>query len=50
MAGAHTTEFPLVATAVAVMLTAAFASGLRHVAPGADYATGSNPAAARLAG
>ena len=44
-------EFPLVATTVAVMLTAAFASGLRHVAAGrAMYATGSNPAAARLAG
>ena len=44
-------EFPLVATTVAVMLTAAFAAGLRHVAAGrAMYATGSNPAAARLAG
>jgi rhamnose transport system permease protein len=43
--------FPLVATTVAVMLTAAFAAGLRHVAAGrAIYATGSNPAAARLAG
>ena len=44
-------EFPLVATSVAVLLTAAFATGLRHVAAGrAIYATGSNPAAARLAG
>jgi rhamnose transport system permease protein len=44
-------QFPLVATAVTVMLTAAFAWGLRHVAAGrAVYATGSNPDAARLAG
>jgi rhamnose transport system permease protein len=44
-------EFPFVATAVAVMLTAAFAWGLRYVAAGrAIYATGSNPGAARLAG
>jgi rhamnose transport system permease protein len=44
-------EFPFVAAAVAVALTAAFAWGLRHVAAGrAIYATGSNPAAARLAG
>jgi rhamnose transport system permease protein len=44
-------EFPFVATIVTVMLTAAFAWGLRHVAAGrAIYATGSNPDAARLAG
>jgi rhamnose transport system permease protein len=44
-------EFPFVTAAVAVALTAAFAWGLRHVAAGrAIYATGSNPAAARLAG
>lgn len=43
--------FPLVAAAVTVMLTAAFAWGLRHLAAGrAIYATGSNPDAARLAG
>jgi len=44
-------EFPFAATTVTVMLTAAFAWGLRHVAAGrAVYATGSNPDAARLAG
>jgi rhamnose transport system permease protein len=44
-------EFPFVATTVTVMLTAAFAWGLRHVAAGrAIYATGSNPGAARLVG
>jgi rhamnose transport system permease protein len=44
-------EFPFAATAVAVVLTAVFAWGLRHVAAGrAIYATGSNPGAARLAG
>jgi len=44
-------EFPFVATTVTVLLTAAFAWGLRHVAAGrAIYATGSNPDAARLAG
>jgi rhamnose transport system permease protein len=44
-------EFPFVATAVTVVLTSAFAWGLRHVAAGrAIYATGSNPGAARLAG
>jgi len=44
-------QFPLVATAVTVMLTTAFAWGLRYVAAGrAVYATGSNPDAARLAG
>jgi rhamnose transport system permease protein len=43
--------FPFVATIVTVVLTAAFAWGLRHVAAGrAIYATGSNPDAARLAG
>ena len=43
--------FPGVAAAVTVMLTAAFAWGLRHLAAGrAIYATGSNPGAARLAG
>lgn len=43
--------FPLVAAAVTVMLTAAFAWGLRHLAAGrAIYATGSNPDGARLAG
>ena len=43
--------FPVVATAVTAVLTAAFAWGLRHVAAGrAIYATGSNPGAARLAG
>ena len=44
-------EFPFVATIVTVMLTTAFAWGLRQVAAGrAIYATGSNPDAARLAG
>ena len=44
-------QFPLVAAAVTVVLTAAFAWGLRHVAAGrAVYATGSNLDAARLAG
>jgi rhamnose transport system permease protein len=44
-------EFPFVASTVTVMLTAAFAWGLRHLAAGrAIYATGSNPDAARLAG
>src|SRR5881296_2651843 len=44
-------EFPFVAATVTVMVTGAFAWGLRHVAAGrAIYATGSNPAAARLAG
>jgi rhamnose transport system permease protein len=44
-------EFPFVATTLTVMVTAAFAWGLRHVAAGrAIYATGSNPGAARLAG
>jgi rhamnose transport system permease protein len=44
-------EFPFAATTVTVVLTAAFAWGLRHVAAGrAIYATGSNPGAARLAG
>jgi rhamnose transport system permease protein len=44
-------EFPFVATTVTVLLTVAFAWGLRHVAAGrAIYATGSNPGAARLAG
>jgi len=43
--------FPWVAAAVTCLLTAAFAWGLRHLAAGrAIYATGSNPAAARLAG
>ena len=43
--------FPWVAAAVTALMTAAFASGLRHLAAGrAIYATGSNPAAARLAG
>jgi rhamnose transport system permease protein len=43
--------FPFFATAVIVVLTSAFAWGLRHVAAGrAIYATGSNPGAARLAG
>jgi rhamnose transport system permease protein len=44
-------QFPWVATAVTLGLTAALAWGLRHVAAGrAIYATGSNPGAARLAG
>ena len=44
-------QFPFFATIVTVMLTAAFAWGLRHVAAGrAIYATGSNAGAARLAG
>jgi rhamnose transport system permease protein len=44
-------QFPLFATAVTVLLTAALAWMLRYVALGrAIYATGSNPAAARLAG
>ena len=44
-------QFPLVATAVTLGLTAALAWGLRHVAAGrAIYATGSNADAARLAG
>ena len=43
--------FPWMAAAVSGILTAAFAGGLRHLAAGrAIYATGSNPAAARLAG
>lgn len=43
--------FPFVAAAVTVMLTAACAWGLRHLAAGrAIYATGSNQGAARLAG
>jgi rhamnose transport system permease protein len=43
--------FPWVAAAVTVVLTTAFAWGLRHLAAGrAIYATGSNPDAARLAG
>jgi rhamnose transport system permease protein len=43
--------FPLFATAVTIVVTTAFAWGLRHVAAGrAIYATGSNPDAARLAG
>ena len=43
--------FPWAAAVVTVMLTAAFAWGLRHLAAGrAIYATGSNPGAARLAG
>jgi rhamnose transport system permease protein len=44
-------QFPFVATAVTLALTMVMAWGLRHVAAGrAIYATGSNPAAARLAG
>ena len=44
-------QFPFVATAVTLVLTAALAWGMRHVAAGrAIYATGSNPGAARLAG
>ena len=43
--------FPLAAAAITAVLTAAFAWGLRHLAAGrAVFATGSNPAAARLAG
>ena len=43
--------FPWVAAAVTAALAASFAWGLRHLAAGrAIYATGSNPAAARLAG
>src|SRR5712691_3630740 len=49
--GLTQTEFPFAAAIVTVMLTSAFAWGLRHVAAGrAIYATGSNPDAARLAG
>jgi rhamnose transport system permease protein len=44
-------QFPFVVTAVTVFITAAAALSLRHLAAGrAIYATGSNPAAARLAG
>lgn len=44
-------EFPFVAAAATVLLTTAFAWGLRHVAAGrAVHATGSNIDAARLAG
>jgi len=44
-------EYPLVAAAATVLLTAAFAWGLRHIAAGrAVYATGSNIDAARLSG
>jgi rhamnose transport system permease protein len=43
--------YPIVATAIAAMLFTAGAWALRHTAAGrAIYATGSNPAAARLAG
>jgi rhamnose transport system permease protein len=43
--------FPLAAAAMTAALTLAFAWGLRHLAAGrAVFATGSNPAAARLAG
>jgi rhamnose transport system permease protein len=49
--GLTQTAFPFAAAAVAVVLTSAFAWGLRHLAVGrAIYATGSNPGAARLAG
>ena len=49
--GLTAAQFPVVATALAVTLTAGFAWGLRHLAAGrAVYAAGSNPAAARLAG
>lgn len=49
--GLTQSAFPWVAGAVTVVLTAAFAWGLRHLAAGrAVFATGSNPAAARLAG
>jgi len=44
-------RYPLVATVVTGLITAALAFGLRHLAAGrAVYATGSNPAAARLVG
>jgi rhamnose transport system permease protein len=43
--------FPIAAAAVTVALTVAFGWGLRYLAAGrAIFATGSNPAAARLAG
>ena len=49
--GLSQTSFPLAAAAITALLTAAFAWGLRHLAAGrAIFATGSNPAAARLAG
>ena len=49
--GLTQSAFPWVAAVVTVILTAAFAWGLRHLAAGrAVFATGSNPAAARLAG
>jgi len=49
--GLTQTAFPFAAAAVAVVVTSAFAWGLRHLAVGrAIYATGSNPDAARLAG
>jgi rhamnose transport system permease protein len=49
--GLAQSQFPFAAASVVVILTAAFAWGLRHVAAGrAIYATGSNPGAARLAG
>jgi rhamnose transport system permease protein len=49
--GLTQSAFPIAAAAIAVTLTAAFAWSLRHLAAGrAFFATGSNPAAARLAG
>jgi len=49
--GLGQSAFPIAAAAGTVMLTLAFAWGLRHLAAGrAIYATGSNPAAARLSG
>jgi len=49
--GLTQSQFPFAAASVVVILTAAFAWGLRHVAAGrAIYAAGSNPRAARLAG
>ena len=49
--GLSQASFPMAAAGLTFLLTAAFALGLRHLAAGrAFYATGSNPAAARLAG
>jgi len=49
--GLTQSTFPIAAATIAVLLTTAFAWGLRHLAAGrAFFATGSNAAAARLAG
>jgi rhamnose transport system permease protein len=49
--GLTQSTFPIAAATIALLLTMAFAWGLRHLAAGrAFFATGSNAAAARLAG